>query len=101
MGLVSKRIIDIRTKLIKGITGIKDINDRKEIVVFCKNISPINYQEKTVPTMILHGNKDKITSIRHSKRLKKMLKKQNQTHELVIIENGDHGFKTTEKKLSG
>ncbi len=97
VGLISKKIIDIRSKLIKGITGLDGKENKKEVVEFCKTISPLHYTQNTVPTLILHGNKDKIAPIRHSKRLNKMLKKQKTTHELIIVKKGNHGFSTTEK----
>ncbi|MFC0426972.1 alpha/beta hydrolase [Chryseobacterium scophthalmum] len=97
VGLISKKIIDLRGKLIMGITGLNSKEDKKEIVEFCKTISPLHYTQNTVPTLILHGNKDKIAPIRHSKRLNKMLKKQKTTHELIIVKKGNHGFSTTEK----
>lgn len=97
VGLISKKIIDLRSKLIMGITGLNIKEDKKKIVEFCKTISPLNYTQNTVPTLILHGNKDKIAPLRHSKRLNKMLKKQKTTHELIIVKKGEHGFYTTEK----
>ncbi|WP_435524835.1 alpha/beta hydrolase family protein [Chryseobacterium indoltheticum] len=60
-------------------------------------MSPLNYTQNTVPTLILHGNKDKIAPIRHSKRLNKMLKKQKTTHQFIVVKKGNHGFSTTEK----
>ena len=97
VGLIARKIIDIRTKLAKGITGFDIENDRKKVIEFCKTISPINYTQHTVPTLILHGNKDTIAPIKHSKRLRKMLKKSKTENSLIVVEKGDHGFKTTDK----
>lgn len=96
VGLISKKIIDIRTKLAKGITGYDIRTDRKKVIEFCRTISPINYSGNTVPTLILHGNKDKIAPIRHSKRLVKMLRKTSVKHSLIVVEKGNHGFKDTD-----
>ena len=96
VGLISKKIIDIRTKLAKGITGYDIKTDRKKVIEVCKIISPINYSEQTVPTLILHGNKDKIAPIRHSKRLVKMLDKTATPHSLIVVEKGNHGFRDTD-----
>ncbi|MDF2553177.1 MAG: alpha/beta hydrolase [Chryseobacterium sp.] len=96
VGLISKKIIDIRTKLAKGITGYDIRTNRKKVIEVCKTISPLNYTEHTVPTLILHGNKDKIAPIRHSKRLRKMLKKNQTENSLIVVKKGDHGFKTTD-----
>lgn len=97
VGSISKKIIDIRTNLSKGMTGYDIKTDRKKVIEFSKTISPINYTQNTVPTLILHGNKDKIASIRHSKRLRKMLKKTGTQHSLIVVKKGNHGFKDTDK----
>ncbi|WP_312075614.1 alpha/beta hydrolase [Chryseobacterium sp.] len=95
VGLISKKIVDLRGKLIKGMTGL-DPQNKKEVVEYCKTISPLLYTNKKVPTLILHGNKDKIAPIRHSKRLNKMLKKAGTNHHFVIVKKGNHGFYTTD-----
>lgn len=97
VGLISKKIIDIRTKIAKGMTGYDVNTERKKVIEACKTISPLYYTENTVPTLILHGNKDKIAPIRHSKRLNKMLDKTKTPHELIIVKKGNHGFKDTDK----
>lgn len=55
------------------------------MIEFCKTISPLSYNQNTVPTLILHGDKDKIAPIRHSKRLRKMLKKSNTENSLIVV----------------
>ncbi|WP_231433813.1 MULTISPECIES: alpha/beta hydrolase [unclassified Chryseobacterium] len=97
VGLISKKIIDLRGKLIKGITGLDIKENKKEVVEICKTISPLTYTQNTVPTLILHGNKDKIAPVRHSKRLNKMLNKENTEHKFIIVKKGNHGFYTTDK----
>lgn len=66
------------------------------MIEFCKTISPLSYNQNTVPTLILHGDKDKIAPIRHSKRLRKMLEKSNTENSLIVVKKGDHGFRTTD-----
>ncbi|MBO6183929.1 MAG: alpha/beta hydrolase [Chryseobacterium sp.] len=97
VGLISKKIIDLRGKLIKGITGLDGKENKKEVVAFCKTISPLHYTQNTVPTLILHGNRDKIAPLRHSKRLNKMLKKEGTTHQFIVVKKGNHGFYTIDK----
>ncbi|MCU7613024.1 alpha/beta hydrolase [Chryseobacterium sp. GMJ5] len=97
VGLIAEKIIDIRSKIAKGITGYDINTDRKKVIEFSENISPINYTQNTVPTLILHGNKDKVAPLKHSKRLVKMLKKANTENTLIVVEKGDHGFKTIDK----
>lgn len=98
VGLISKRIIDIRTKLIKGVTGFDPKKDKKQVVKICAEVSPLNYTQNTVPTLILHGNRDKIAPLRHSKRLNKMLKKAGTNHHLIVVKKGNHGFYTTDSE---
>lgn len=97
VGLISKKIIDIRSKLIKGITRLDGKENKKEVVEFCKTISPLHYTQNTVPTLILHGNKDKIAPLRHSKRLNKMLEKEGTAHQFIVVKKGNHGFYTIDK----
>lgn len=97
VGLIAEKIIDIRSKIAKGMTGYDINTDRKKVIEFSENISPINYTQNTVPTLILHGNKDKVAPLKHSKRLVKMLKKANTENTLIVVEKGDHGFKTIDK----
>lgn len=97
VGLISKKIIDIRTNIAKGMTGYDVNTERRKVIEACKTISPLYYTQNTVPTLILHGNKDKIAPLRHSKRLNKMLNKTQTPHQLVIVKKGNHGFKDTDK----
>lgn len=97
VGLIAKEIIDIRTKLAKGITGYDIKTDRKKVIEICKTVSPLNYTDNSVPTLILHGDKDKVAPLRHSKRLIKMLDKTTTPHSLIVVKKGNHGFKDTEK----
>ena len=63
---------------------------------YCETISPINYSKNAVPTLILHGNKDKIAPIRHSIRLKKSLQENGIEHQFVTVKKGIHGFYNTD-----
>lgn len=96
VGRIAPKIIDIRTKIAKGMTGYDIKTERKKVIDLCKTISPLYYTQNTVPTLILHGNKDKIAPIRHSKRLNRMLKKAGTEYSFIIVKKGDHGFKTTD-----
>jgi acetyl esterase/lipase len=97
VGLISKKIIDIRTKIAKGMTGYDVNTERKKVIEACKTISPLYYTQNAIPTLILHGNKDKIAPIRHSKRLNRMLEKTKTPHQFIIVKKGNHGFKDTDK----
>ncbi len=96
INLISKKLIILRQKLVQGMTGLDIKKDKKQVVDLLASISPINYTQHTVPTLMLHGDKDKIAPLMHSKRLKKMLNKQHTFNELIVVKGGDHGFKTTD-----
>jgi acetyl esterase/lipase len=97
VGLISKKIIDIRTKIAKGMTGYDIKTERKKVIEAYKTISPLYYTQNAIPTLILHGNKDKIAPIRHSKRLNRKLEKTKTPHQFIIVKKGNHGFKDTDK----
>lgn len=61
--------------------------------------SAINYvSADTVPTIILHGNKDKIAPFDGSVKLSEKLAKYKVKHKLVVFENTGHGLKNPEKR---
>jgi len=88
-----RKLYDMRNNLILGMTG----TSLKENEVLVKETldlySPIRYaRTKTVPTIIFHGNKDKVVPFKESKTLHKKLNKLQAESELVKIKKGDHGF---------
>ncbi len=53
--------------------------------------SPINGVDAIeVPVLLVHGDKDLVVSVEHSKRMARILKKFGKPHRLVILEDGDH-----------
>ncbi|MDQ0595352.1 acetyl esterase/lipase [Chryseobacterium ginsenosidimutans] len=97
VGLFFKPIVEIRQKLVFGISGYDIKKDKRKAVDYLKTVSPINDVENAVPTFILHGDKDKVAPINHSKRLVRKLKKQNIETSLIVVKDGVHGFGTTDK----
>jgi len=97
VGLFFKPIVEIRQKLVFGISGYDIKTEKRKAVDYLKTVSPINDVATAVPTFILHGNKDKVAPIKHSKKLVRKMKKQNIEVQLVTVENGTHGFGTTNK----
>lgn len=97
VGLFFKPIVEIRQKLVFGISGYDIKTEKRKAIDYLETVSPINDVENGVPTFILHGNKDKVAPINHSKRLVRKLKKQNIETDLVIVKGGVHGFGTTDK----
>jgi len=97
VGLFFKPIVEIRQKLVFGISGYNIKTEKRKAIDYLETVSPINDVENGVPTFILHGNKDKVAPINHSKRLVRKLKKQNIETNLIIVKGGAHGFGTTDK----
>lgn len=97
VGLFFKPIVEIRQKLVFGISGYDIKTEKRKAVDYLTTVSPINDVATAVPTFILHGNKDKVAPIKHSKKLVRKMKKQNIEVQLVTVEDGTHGFGTTNK----
>ncbi|KMQ69109.1 esterase [Chryseobacterium sp. FH2] len=97
VGLFSKRIVELRENLIRGISGYEIKTDKRKVVDYFKTISPMTYAGHGIPTLILQGNKDKIVPMSQSKKLERKLKKENIQSSLTIVEDGNHGFRTTNK----
>lgn len=97
VGLFFKPIVEIREKLVYGISGYDINTEKRKAIDYLETVSPVNDAENGVPTLILHGNKDKVAPLKHSKKLVKKLKKYNIENQLIIVEDGVHGFGTTDK----
>jgi acetyl esterase/lipase len=97
VGLFFKPIVEIREKLVVGISGYSIKTEKRKAIDYLETVSPINDVENGVPTFILHGNKDKVAPLKHSKKLARKLKKENIEATLVVVKDGVHGFGTTDK----
>lgn len=97
INLFAKNIVELRSKIVLGISGYDIKKDKRKIVEYFKTISPISYVDNGIPTLILQGNKDKVVPMQQSKKLNKKLKKENIATTLTIVEDGVHGFRTTDK----
>jgi acetyl esterase/lipase len=97
VGLFLKPIVEIRQKLVFGISGYDIKKEKRKAVDYLATVSPINDVQNAVPTFILHGNKDKVAPLKQSKKLVKKLKKANIETSLIIVKDGVHGFGTTDK----
>lgn len=97
VGLFFKPIVEIREKLVYGISGYSIKTEKRKAIDYLETVSPINNIENGVPTFILHGDKDKVAPLKQSKKLLKKLKKENIEATLVEVKDGIHGFGTTDK----
>lgn len=97
VSLFSKKIVDLRDKLILGISGYDIKKDKRKVIDYFKTLSPVTYIDNATPTLILQGNKDKIVPLKQSEILKRKLDKKDIKNKLTIVEGGIHGFGTTDK----
>ena len=87
------KIYKMRNNMIFGFTALDIKKDKKEAISRLKLYSPVSYVNKnTVPTLIIHGTKDKIVPFKESEHLKEILDENKIENELVPIKDGDHGL---------
>ncbi|MDP9960642.1 alpha/beta hydrolase [Chryseobacterium lathyri] len=95
--LAVKKIVDLRTDLVRGLSGYDIKKDKRKTIAYFKTISPVTYASDGVPTLIVQGNKDKVVPVKQSKKLHRKLKRKNIQNSLLIVQDGIHGFGTTDK----
>ncbi|KFF27200.1 alpha/beta hydrolase [Chryseobacterium vrystaatense] len=96
-GLAAKKIVDLRTDLVRGLSGYDIKKEKRKTVEYFKTISPLTYVSGGVPTLIMQGNKDKVVPMQQSKKLHRKLNRENVQNSLIIVKDGIHGFGTTDK----
>lgn len=81
----------------RGFTPITDMEKRKE---WGKKISPIYHVNKdSAPTLIIHGDADKLVPIQQAELIIAKLKENNVPCELVTKEGKQHGWAGMEKDI--
>lgn len=91
--LIFPKIYDIRNKLVFGFTGYNIKEQKKEAIEQLKVYSPITYiSHSSVPTLIIHGTKDKIVPYSQAEILKENLDNNQVKNELISIKKGNHGL---------
>ena len=66
-----------------------------------REISPINFvSAKTVPTLIIHGDADKLVPIYQAEIFGKKCKEQGVTFKLITKPGADHGWQGMEKDMA-
>lgn len=58
----------------------------------CRLYSPLTYTDSAVPTLILHGTKDKVVPYSQARKLEKRLRKNHLYFQLKPVVGQDHGF---------
>lgn len=91
--LIFPKIYKMRNDMISGFTE-KDIKkEEKEAIERLDLYSPVTYVDETsVPTLIIHGDKDKVVPFSQSELLKEKLDRYRIQNELIPIDKGNHGL---------
>jgi dipeptidyl aminopeptidase/acylaminoacyl peptidase len=53
------------------------------------------------PTLLIHGDKDKLVPVNNSKVIHEAFQKNNVKTQLIIIEGAEHGFRGEDAKRAG
>ena len=92
--IIFPKIYKMRNDMIFGFTEKNIKKEKKEAIDRLKIYSPINYIDAdAVPTLIVHGSKDKIVPFSESEKLKEKLDANGVDNELISIDKGNHGLK--------
>ncbi len=66
------------------------------------DVSPLlHVTSKTAPVLLIHGDKDQLVPISHSKNMIEALKKANVPSDLIVIEGAGHGFTPKQNQIVG
>jgi len=88
-----RKLYDIRLKLTYAMTGYDFKTDKDKVLEVNERFSPLNYVDKPVlPTLIVHGTKDRIVAIKQSEQLQEAFQKHQVEHRFIRVEDGDHGL---------
>jgi len=75
--------------------GFDPKGPRSDMEALAKKLSPISYvSAKSPPTLIVHGDEDKIVPLQQAKDMDQALAKANVPHKLEVIPGGGHDDKT-------
>jgi len=70
-------------------------------VALGKEISPINFLSSNAPpTLIIHGDLDRLVPIQQAKIFEERCKKENVTFKLIVKEGKDHGWQGLDKDMA-
>jgi acetyl esterase/lipase len=88
---------DISTWVTDPPEAIKKIPALKPPLTFDAKLAPefsplLKVTDKTTPTLLIHGDKDELVLIEHSKKMIAALGKAKVASKLVVVEGAGHGF---------
>ncbi len=79
---------------VKGRSGMVDEMLAKSDSSGYTDAAPITYAKSAVPTLFIHGTKDDVVSIRHSKKMHDALVEHKIRTEMLTLDGAGHGFAT-------
>src|SRR5690606_26684099 len=92
-------IYEIRTSSILQITECDIRSKHSDVKQKFQEYSPLEYiSEKSLPTLIMHGDKDDIVSIKQTKLLIEKLKMNNANYVYKKYHGLNHGFKNAHEE---
>lgn len=86
-----------REKLLRAFTNESGAHPMRRHRM-CMRFSPITYADRAVPTIIFHGDKDRLVPFTQSRMLQKKLQKLQKTVSVKTIQGQDHAFPTLDKQ---
>ena len=91
--LTMRKQLQMRNILLTGFTGYSGAHPHKRREM-CHYYSPLKYPENAVPTLIFHGDKDRMVPYKQTLLLQDELKQQNKIVKVVTLKGQDHTFPT-------
>jgi acetyl esterase/lipase len=77
------------------------VTDKEKLRAISRKVSPITYvTADTPPTLIIHGDKDRLVPIQQSHLIMAKFKELGVTAKLIIKEGADHGWPGLDKDIS-
>lgn len=86
---------DPQMSVFAPVLGIDLKAPKKDIETLAKLLSPITYvNAKYPPTLIIHGDSDKVVPLQQAQAMDQALAKAGVEHKLEVVSGGDHDGKT-------
>jgi acetyl esterase/lipase len=83
--------------------AIKRIPALKPPLTFDEKKAPdysplLHVSDKTAPVLLIHGDKDELVPVEHSRKMRAALEKAKVANKLVVVEGAGHGFSPTQNQ---
>jgi acetyl esterase/lipase len=92
--------IDVR-ELDKSTKRLERLTAKDKVEALCRRVSPLTHvRSDAPPTLIIHGDADKVVPIQQAEVMVAKLKKASVPAELVVKKGADHGWSGMDKDMS-